>query len=62
VAAPSSASCGNGISGIPLGTPFFLLPFGVAVLILAGLLGVTPGALFWLCLPLPIVRYLAAEG
>jgi hypothetical protein len=33
----------------------------VAVLILAGLIGVVLGATFWLCLLLPLVRSLAAD-
>ena len=49
------------LSGALLSVPLFLIPFGVAVLILAGLGGATIGALFWLVVLLPIVRYLAAD-
>ena len=41
--------------------PLFLIPYGLAVLILAGLGGVALGALFCLVVLLPIVRYLAAD-
>ena len=41
------------LTGALVSVPLFLLPYGVAVLILAGLLGVALGALFWLCLLLP---------
>ena len=49
------------LSGALLSVPLFLIPYGVAVLVLTGLVGVTLGALFWLCLLLPLVRYLAAD-
>jgi len=49
------------LSGAAISVPLFLLPFGVAVLLLAGLIGVILGALFWLCLLLPIVRSLAVD-
>jgi hypothetical protein len=49
------------LSGALLSAPLFLIPFGLAVLILAGLGGVALGALVWLCVLLPIVRHLAAD-
>ncbi|HEX6738547.1 MAG TPA: hypothetical protein VF310_09760 [Vicinamibacteria bacterium] len=49
------------LTGALLSVPLFLIPFGVAVPILAGLGGVALGALCWLCLPLPLVRYLATD-
>jgi hypothetical protein len=49
------------LSGAMLSVPLFLIPYGPAVLILAGLGGVALGALFWLVVMLPIVRYLAAD-
>jgi hypothetical protein len=48
-------------SGALLSVPLFLLPFGVATLLLAGLGGVTLGALCWLVVLVPIVRHLAAD-
>ena len=55
--APSLALLTDTARGVPL----FLTPFGVAVLILAGLSEVALGALCCLVVLLPIVRYLAAD-
>ena len=44
----------------PRRAPRFFQPLGPAALIRAGLIGATPGALFWPAL-LPLVRYLAAD-
>jgi len=49
------------LSGPLVSVPLFLLPYGLAVLILAGLIGATLGALVWLCPLLPLVRYLALD-
>jgi hypothetical protein len=49
------------LSGALLSVPLFLIPYGLAVPILAGLGGVALGALFLLVVLLPIVRSLAAD-
>jgi hypothetical protein len=49
------------LTGALLAAPPFLIPFGGAVLILAGLGGVTLGALSRRCLLPPLVRYFAAD-
>lgn len=49
------------LTGALLAAPPFLIPFGLAVLILAGLGGVTLGALFCLVVLLPLVRALGAD-
>ena len=46
------------LSGAVVSVPLFLIPFGVAVLILAGLGGVALGALFRLVVLVPLVRRL----
>jgi hypothetical protein len=49
------------LTGALLAAPPFLIPFGLAVLILAGLVGVTLGALSWRCLLPPLAQSLAVD-